>query len=112
MAGMVAKLEPDPQLHTGVLAGPNHFDGLIRAHGHGLLDEDVLPGSGGGDGLGGVEEVGGRDEHRVNVGVRQQAVQGVVCSGYIVFLGERVGAADIATVNRRDVGVVGRAHGG
>jgi hypothetical protein len=105
-------LKADSQLDAVVSARANHVSRFVDAHRHRFLCQDVLARFGGGDGLGGVNEVWGGDEHGVHVRVSQQIIQRIVGVGNPVLLSERFGAAHISTVCRDDVGVVRDVHGG
>ena len=66
------------ELHPCPLALVDHLLGLLERDGHRLLDQHVLPVAGGGDGVLGVEPVGGGDVHRVDVRVLADLVHGRV----------------------------------
>ena len=76
--GVPAHVEGDPELHPRVAAGVDEGTTVRPVRHHGLFREDVLAGPRGRDPLRGVDLVGGGDDDRVEVGVREQLVKVVV----------------------------------
>ena len=58
----------------GLLGGGEHLPGLGEVHGDGLLAQHVLAGGDGGEGDGGVDDVGRGDDDGVDVGALEDVL--------------------------------------
>ena len=76
--GVPAHVERDPELHSRVPAGVHQGAPVRPVRHHRLLREDVLAGARGRESLRGVNLVGGGDDDRVELGVREERVEVVV----------------------------------
>ena len=81
--------------HAGILAGGDHAVGLGHAQAHGLLQHDVLAGSGAVQHQRAVGVVGRADRHHVDIVVLQQ--RAVICA----VVGEAVRLCESLGVPRR-----------
>ena len=89
----VTQVLSDHQGDSRLVGGVNHVPALLHGNRHGLLDDDMFAGFGGGDGQRRVGVVGGADVDRLDVGIAQHfvdiQVDGVDAGFFRKLLGKR-----------------------
>ena len=112
MSRMVPKLKAHAQFDPVALAGVHHVQPFVNGQRHGLLHQNVLPGLGGHLGVGTVEVVGRGYEHRVNPGVAEYILQGVVSRQEAVLAGKLLRPPHVSAIGGDELRVLGQRHPG
>ena len=100
VAGSVRRWRATPRRTPAVAAGGDHGVRVGQAEGHRLLDQDVLAGAGGGQGLGRVPPAGGAHADGVHVGAGQERLVARL-AGHAELRGG-VGGAEASARRHRD----------
>ena len=99
--GVAPVLLDHKKAHASLVAGLDHGAALFPARGHGFFGDDVPPGCGHLNGLGGVQPAGGGEDDAVGGGVFEQAAQAVVAAGAGFFDSGRQGhGIDVANIHQ------------